>query len=164
MVHMDSMSSWHQLASTAEYFRLSQHNMFGSAGSDQHPPPLSEPTHHQVVIGWQTPLLPGCLSHVAIADDIVGIWSVWHSGGWLLWGLNTKGCKVPGPTTHQLVISNQWGNEEELPAEVDCGIIAIQCDSVMVIVRFTVIFTVCCMLDTVTTSPAVSCTWDDGTI
>ena len=63
-----------------------------------------------------------------------------------MWGLDTRGCEVLGGTTHQLEISNQWGNKEELSAEVDCRIIAIQCDSLMVIVRFTVVFTVCWIL------------------
>ena len=66
--------------------------------------------------------------------DSVGIWSVWHSGGPVLRGLNTRGCEVPDRTTHQLVISKHWRNKEELPAEVDCGIIANHCDSLMVVV------------------------------
>lgn len=85
----------------------------------------------------------------------VGIWSVWHSGGPVLQCLNTRGCGAPGRTTHKLAISNQCGNMEELPAEVDCSIIVIHCDSlssvvvVSVTVALAVAFAVCCMLDTV---------------
>ena len=45
---------------------------------------------------------------------------------------------------------------------MDCWIIAIQGDSLVVVVNVTVVFAVCCMLDTVN-DKAVSCTWDDGT-
>ena len=92
----------------------------------------------------------------------VGIWSIWHSGGPVLQGLNTRGCEVPGRTTQQLVLSNQLGNKEELLADVDCWMIAILGDSLVVIVS--VSFAVCCMLDTVN-DKAVSCTatWDDVT-
>ena len=47
----------------------------------------------------------------------------------MLQGLNTREGEVLGRTTHQLVISNHWRNKEELPAEVDCGIIANHCKS-----------------------------------
>ena len=58
----------------------------------------------------------------------------------------------PLRTQQTTVISNHWGNKEELSAEVDCGIIVNQCDSLTVIVRFKRVFTVCCMLDMVTES------------
>ena len=38
---------------------VGSHNTFGSAGSNRHPPPLPEPTHHQVMVGQQLrPSLP----------------------------------------------------------------------------------------------------------
>ena len=66
----------------------------------------------------------GCQEPPIRWGGTVGIWSVRHSGGPVLQGLNTRGCEVPGRTTHQLVISNHGEDKEELPAEVDCGIIA----------------------------------------
>ena len=73
-----------------------------------------------------------------LKKQLVGIWSLWHSGGPVMRGLNTRGCEVPGRNTHQLVISNHWKNKEELPAEVDCGIIANHCDSLIVVVVVTI--------------------------
>lgn len=68
MIHSDSMSTtsprtWSKLfrmwelkflltGDSARHSLLAPHNMFGSAGSDQHPPlHPSQPTHHQMMIG-----------------------------------------------------------------------------------------------------------------
>ena len=93
----------------------------------------------------------------------VGIWSVRHFEGPVLQGPNTRGCEVSGRTTHQLGISNQAEDKEELPAEVDCGIICkslqsagSHCESLSVEWYERVI--VCCVLDTVT----ARCKWCMG--
>ena len=64
-------------------------------------------------------------------------WGLWSPFGLICTGsyLNTRGCEVPGRTTHQLGISNHGEDKEELPAEVEGGIIANHCKSLMVIAK-----------------------------
>ena len=57
----------------------------------------------------------------------VGIWSGWHLGGPAIQCSNTRGCGIPGCTTHQLAMLNQQGNKGELPAKVRCRRLYIVC-------------------------------------
>ena len=52
--------------------------------------------------------------------EVIGvrIRSVWSLGGPAVRYPNTRGCRIPGGSTHQLAIANQQGNKWEPPDEM----------------------------------------------